>query len=687
MGLDVQRFGPWRREARAFLELTALAGVAIAQPALDLLTDNAAIFVTLRSTKFETIVLTLLLVLLPPTLLWVAEVVVGLVFPPARRWTHALFAAGIAGVIAVEVLKAQWRLSPNVLILLAIPIGLAVGVLVLRFEVVRLWLRYLAIAPAIFAIIFLFFSPVTGVVFENGGAPTAKVHFGKPNRVVMIVMDEFPIESLLDGHGRIDSVLFPNFAALANTSNWYRNDATIAPRTDYAVPAILSGSYVKPQTLPVVTAYPHNLFTLLGGTYRMNVHESITHLCPNAICHEGSSATEAGGFTELLENAGLLWRRFASPEPIPKSLAFGAAADSEANALRTGERFVRSIKPATKPRLDFLHILLPHGPWHYIAGGQRQNVHGLAGTYTDNWIDDTTAQQGRQAHLLQVQAADHLLGQVLAKLRRIGAFDNSLIVLTTDHGVAFKALQNFRGASKTNYPQLMWTPLFVKAPAQRVGKVDDRRVSSIDVLPTIAEILDAKMPWKVDGHSALDAPRPDTTRKLFEWDRNMIAPPRGSAYLTFDGPAGFAEAMKGQASAATGDPALRLYRIGTYGSLIGQPARPMIDPSPSKLKATVESGDQFKTVSPQARYAPWTYISGDVDCPATPVPLAVTINGTVAGLTSTSQVAFADPPRCRYWGELAPSLFRSGSNQVGIYAVSGPPGTPVLSPVKLSGGG
>ena len=67
------------------------------------------------------------------------------------------------------------------------------------------------------------------------------MHIGKPNRIVMIVMDEFPLESILDGTGHVDAALFPNFAALANTSTWFRNDTTVAPYTDVAVPAILTG--------------------------------------------------------------------------------------------------------------------------------------------------------------------------------------------------------------------------------------------------------------------------------------------------------------------------------------------------------------------------------------------------------------------------------------------------------------
>ena len=278
------RFGPWRREVRAFLEFLALTGIAVAQPTFDILKKNAEIFVNRSSTKLEVIGLALVFVFGPPIVMWVLEVACGLVVPAVRRWVHALFCAGVIGMIAVEVLKKQTDLASVLLVVLAVPLAFVGGWLVLRFEVVRLWLRYLSIAPVIFAVVFLFFSPVTTAVFESDPG-SANVKVGKPNRVVMVVFDEFATESLLDGNGRIDADLYPNFAALAGGSTWYRNDTTVAPYTQAAVPAILTGDFPNdPNVIEVAATKPENIFTLLGKTYKMNVHESVTRLCPASLC-------------------------------------------------------------------------------------------------------------------------------------------------------------------------------------------------------------------------------------------------------------------------------------------------------------------------------------------------------------------------------------------------------------------
>ena len=68
----------------------------------------------------------------------------------------------------------------------------------------------------------------------------------RPTRpVVMVVFDELPLTSLLDGRGRIDRFRYPNFAALAGDSTWYANATTVSDSTKLAIPSILDGRLPK----------------------------------------------------------------------------------------------------------------------------------------------------------------------------------------------------------------------------------------------------------------------------------------------------------------------------------------------------------------------------------------------------------------------------------------------------------
>jgi hypothetical protein len=90
----------------------------------------------------------------------------------------------------------------------------------------------------------------------------------------MIILDELPTKSILDGRGGVDRDLFPGFGELAGTATWYRNNTTVAPLTPEAIPPILTGRYADHDALPVAAEYPRNLFSLLRGTYDIHASEA-----------------------------------------------------------------------------------------------------------------------------------------------------------------------------------------------------------------------------------------------------------------------------------------------------------------------------------------------------------------------------------------------------------------------------
>jgi hypothetical protein len=678
-----QRFGPWRREAGALLELLAVTAMTVARPTLGILSNNAEIFVTARTTTLELVVLVLLLLLVPPLALWLVEVAVGLVAPAARRATHVVLVAGVAGIFVVEVLKKQTSLSSAVLVVLAVAGAALGGYLLWRFRVVGLFLRYLAVAPVLFAALFATSGPVTDAVLA-GDPEVARVEVRDPKRVVMVVLDELPLVSLLDGSGRIDPGLYPNLAALADTSTWYRNTTTVAPFTGAAVPALLTGQYrADAGEVQVAATAPENLFTLLGGTYDMNVAEHGTGLCPASLCDRDDDGAPAR-VGDLLSVSRELWWEHASPERVTEEPFADGDILGDPDALRTGERFVRTLRPTSKPRLDVVHVLLPHQQWHYLPSGQDyREVRTAPGLWWDfTWGSQWSADLAHQRHLLQTAAADRLVGDIVARLRAIGAYDDTLLVVTADHGIAFGDRVSIRGVTRTNYPQILWVPLLVKAPGQTAPVVDDRPARTIDVVPTIADHLGVRIPWNVDGRTLLGRPAPDGPRRVLDWSQNRIQPDR-DGFVTVPGPPGFALARAGRASPAAGEGRDRLYRIGPYGDLLGRRAASLARRAAADASVTLDDPARFRDVRPGARDVPWRYVSGRTRGVAGDRPLAITVNGVVAGLSGTYRDPL-DPDRTTFWGVLAPAPFRPGRNDVRVHRIEGPPDTPVLVPLRTS---
>ena len=77
-------------------------------------------------------------------------------------------------------------------------------------------------------------------------------------------------------------------------------------------------------------------------------------------------------------------------------------------------------------------------------------------------------------HLLQVGYTDHLVGQLLERLRRTGLLERALLVVTADHGYSFRVgVESRRLSASDNVEEIAPVPLFVKAPGQTEGTVDD----------------------------------------------------------------------------------------------------------------------------------------------------------------------------------------------------------------------
>src|SRR3954453_6872745 len=93
---------------------------------------------------------------------------------------------------------------------------------------------------------------------------------------------------------------------------------------------------------------------------------------------------------------------------------------------------------------------------------------------------------------------DQGVGQVLEALARNGLADNTIVVSTTDHGLAFPLM-------KCNLTDSGFgVSLIVRGPgAFRGGKVCDAMISQIDVFPTLCETLQLQPPSWLEGRSFL----------------------------------------------------------------------------------------------------------------------------------------------------------------------------------------
>jgi hypothetical protein len=667
------------------LHVFALYGLAVAQPLLGLLGDNAEFFVSRRSDGVEVVVFALVVVLVPPLLVVGVVELVGRIDARAGRGLQLGVVAVLLAALVIQLLKkpGDWGTVP--MVAAALLIGAGGAVIYARSAPVRTFVTYLTPAPLVVLVLFLVASPVHRLVFPTD-ISSAGIRTTSTTPVVMVELDEVSMETFLDAHRRIDAAAYPNLARLADDATVYRNFTAAGDETTRVTSSLLTGVQWKPgeQVLPIAAEHPRNLFTLLGGAFRMRVSEEASDLCPPQICPLADSQRATIG--DLLHDAAIVYAHVVAPPGIeddltPTNQTLGPFADDGGRRGKTtvlhnlggGGRPARfadwldTIDSSHKPTLYFKHLLLPHVPWEYLPDGRRYstdpfgNVHGASDerSFSDRWL----LEEAYQRHLLQARYTDTLLGALLDRLHENGIYDRALVVVTADNGESFLKLGHNRHiADPATAADIASTPLLIKLPGQRSGRYSDQHVRSVDLLPTLADALDVRIPWPISGRSFL--------RSDYVPDPQVVVYPQGEGPPP---PVRMSLEQYERDAAATLAAKQRLFGHGIYAigpdpDLVGQPAPAAA--AGSALRATIDQSKRLANVDTRSSFLPSNITGRLTGAGSRPgLPLAVAVNGRIAATGWSSQlkgepgvvITFMIPPR----------LLRDGRNEARVYLIDG----------------
>jgi hypothetical protein len=692
----------------ALVELFVLSGFAIAQPLLEVTGKSPDLFVFSRAGRGDILQLVAGVTLLPALGIWAAEVLVGLASEQLRRLLHLAAVAMLLTLVAIQVLKKLTPARGPVLVALAAVAGLLAGALYARQAWLKLWVRYLTPAPLVFALLFVLVSPTSKLVLPAraapAGGPVQAVAPGERPPVVMIFFDEFPLASLLDSKARVDRRVYPNFAELADHSTWYRNATGVSGFTPWAMPAMLTGRYPSKIKAPIYYEYPDNLFTLFGQRYDLKVYETISQLCPPSLCEQTAAGggAEHTGLRGVLRESAKAYRDIVSPYDVaidPGALAEQTAAQDSAargdqpldpkfrfNQLRLNQPsrfndFLDKLERTDTPTLHFLHILLPHAPWRYLPSRVEYNYKTFGRGFPSEKTPPQIRELAHQRMLLQLAYTDRLVGQVIDRLKAQGIWDEALVVLTADHGNGWTPGEKPRSLGVRNVPQLMWVPLFVKAPKQQEGRVDDRNFEQVDLLPTLAEMLGVRVPWKMDG---LAQNGPPARQRAEKWWFDIP----GHREVR-DGPSNWSVVLRGETDSLVraSEGVKGLYRFGAFADLVYQDPATVGPVGGAPAGAEMDDWKLYRKVDPASGTLP-ALVSGRLTSPLPPAgsTVLVAVNGKIAGESKL----FPDRPgdAAAKFAVIAPDfLFKAGDGrrQLQVYVVDRSGGQPRLQPVTLSG--
>lgn len=687
------------RLIRDALDVFVLTSFAVAQPLYDRLTRRTVYLVDTGIQPLTLVLFVGLLTFALPAALVLIEILARGFGSRVRRAVHATIVLLLATLIALTVLRRFEEVAPGLLLVAALLAGLASLLAYYRLSWVRLFVAACAPAVLFFPGMFLFFSPATALlapappVTSSGGAATVRVR--NPVPIVVFLLDEFCGMSLLNDQHQIDAVRYPNFAALAQAATWYRNASSVHPRTEKAVPALLTGRYPRGDRRPIRAEYPVNLFTLLQATgqYEPVVFEPYTRLFPPEWDIDVPQPRSLGQqFTALVVDLSSIYLHGLMPPgqtlvrlpALPRAWFSLRDETGVRRSKRTGlmsygwdsnrdwqfDHFLDCVGATPIPGLFFQHLVLPHFDWCYLPSGRKYTPdvgnslqpRGTYGSSFEIWHDDDLIiAQAYQRYLLQVGCADRLLGRLIARLKQTDLYDRCLLIVGADHGVSFRRDELRRTPGRHNIPDLCSVPLFVKLPKQRHGRVSDQNVETVDLLPTIADVIGLGLPLETDGQSLCSPSHQDRPTKRFVTERETITLDAAfaSKYLTLD-------AMLARFGA--GGPTDRLFQIGPHPELLGRHVADLtIGP-----KADVQVEFRFFRMDyePDPETVVPCYFEGLVVSPTPlgePVDIALAVNGTVRAVTRT----YHFPEMANQWCALVPeTALKYGDNDIRAYTLS-----------------
>lgn len=160
----------------------------------------------------------------------------------------------------------------------------------------------------------------------------------------------------------------------------------------------------------------------------------------------------------------------------------------------------------------FLHTYKLHSPFEpapeFLAAINPRPGQPRMGTFANQAQFNSRAPEAERREMAELYDAevlqfDHFFGGFIRFLKRAGIYEQSMIVLISDHGEEFFEHGGwFHG--HTLYREIYHVPFFIKFPDQSyAGRRCREFVSMCDVLPTVMDQLRIPLPAGIDGVSLL----------------------------------------------------------------------------------------------------------------------------------------------------------------------------------------
>ena len=138
----------------------------------------------------------------------------------------------------------------------------------------------------------------------------------------------------------------------------------------------------------------------------------------------------------------------------------------------------------------FLHYYDPHSPYN--------PPDAYKGLFVSKASTGNMDEKVKLSYAEEIAYTDHCIGQVVEKLKSLGLYDSTLLIITGDHGEAFKEHREM-GHGYFIYQPSIHVPLIVKLPGQPTAQTVSGVAGLVDLTPTICSLLDIETPEHIQG--------------------------------------------------------------------------------------------------------------------------------------------------------------------------------------------
>ncbi|MDF2156693.1 sulfatase [Algoriphagus sp. CAU 1675] len=180
-----------------------------------------------------------------------------------------------------------------------------------------------------------------------------------------------------------------------------------------------------------------------------------------------------------------------------------------------GVGFFKPHLPFTAPKKYwdlYTESIIPLAPFAAIPQGSskasliesgefNQYALGEEKASLDHALSDSYARKLRHAYLASVSYVDAQIGKVLEELERLGLAENTLVVIWGDHG--WHLGDQLVWGKHTLFDRSLHSVLMIKAPGMAATEIQ-QIVSSVDIYPTLMELIGEEPDRDLDGKSLLD---------------------------------------------------------------------------------------------------------------------------------------------------------------------------------------